>query len=55
MKGILYEERMGEILKKGGSNPIYNCTQSKLIYMNEKLLGLGIYSYLCLRFGSNRL
>ena len=45
----------GEILEKGSSNLIYNCTQSELIYMNVKLLGLGIYSYLCLKFNSNHL
>ena len=36
--------------RKAGSNRIYNCTQSELIYMNVKLLGLRIYSYWPLKF-----
>ena len=39
--------------RKGGSNRIYNCTQSELIYMNVKLLELRIYSYWPLKFNLN--
>ena len=42
-----------KLINRDCSNLIYNCTQSELIYMNVKLLGLGTYSYLCLKFNSN--
>ena len=45
----------GRNSRKNDSNLIYNCTQSKLIYMNAKLLGLRIYSYLSLKFNLNLL
>ena len=37
------------------SKLIYNCTQSELIYMNAKLLGLRVCSYLSPKFNSNLL
>ena len=39
--------------RKEDSKLIYNCTQSELIYMNVKLLGLKVRSYLSLKFNSN--
>ena len=41
--------------RKKNSIFIYNCTQSGLIYMNAKLLGLRICSHLSLKFNSNLL
>ena len=41
--------------RKEDSKLIYNCTQSKLIYMNVKLLGLRVCSYWSLTFNSNLL
>ena len=41
--------------RKEDSKLIYNCTQSKLIYMNAKLLALRVCSYLSLKFNSNLL
>ena len=43
----------GRNSRKNDSNLIYNCTQSELIYMSVKLLGLRIYSYLSLKFNLN--
>ena len=47
--------RDGRNSRKKDNNLIYNCTQSELIYMNAKILGLRICSYLSLKFNSNLL
>ena len=47
--------RWGRNSRKDDSKLIYNFTQSELIYMNAKLLGLRVCSYLSLKFNSNLL